>query len=82
MNAVSFFGPAAYTVTYSTLVSSIYVSLGFPGDATYTRYHGFQLLSAKVLNDATFRAYAQSRQLCNNNATPFPNSSPTAFAVD
>ena len=82
MNAVSFFGPTAYTVTYSTLVSSMYVSLGFPGDPTYTLYHGFQLLSTKVSKDATFRTYAQSRQLYNTNATPFPNSAPTAFAVD
>jgi hypothetical protein len=83
MNANTFFGAGAYTVTYSSLVHTIYVSLAFAGDATYPHYHGFQLCSAKVLSDATFRAYAGGgRLLYNNSGVAFPNSSPTAYTLD
>ena len=82
MNANTFFGAGAYAVTYSSLMHTIYINLTFAGDATYPHYHGFRLCSAKVLSDATFRAYAGGRLLYNSSGVAFPNSSPTAFSLD
>ena len=82
MNAVSFFGPNAYTVSYSTSLQTMTISVGFPGDPVYTTYHGFQILSSKILKDSGFRAYGEQRQLYNNNGVAFPSSLPTAYDVD
>ena len=82
MNAVSFFGPSAYTVSYSTSLQTMTVSVGFPGDPVYTQYHGFQILSSKILSSNTFRAYGEVRQLYNSNGVAYPSSAPTAYDVD
>jgi hypothetical protein len=82
MNANTFFGAGAYAVTYSSLLHTIFVNLTFAGDGTFPHNHGFQLCSAKVLSDATFRAYAGGRLLYNNNGVSFPNSSPTAYIIN
>jgi hypothetical protein len=82
MNANTFFGAGAYVVTYSSLMHTIYINLTFAGDATHPHYHGFRLCSAKVLSDATFRAYAEQHLLYNNNGAAFPNSSPTAYTLN
>ena len=82
MNAVSFFGPSAYTVTYSTSLQTMTISLGFPGDPIYPNYHGFQVLSTKILKDLSFRTYGEPRQMFNNNGNAFPSSSPTAYDMN
>jgi hypothetical protein len=81
MNAVSFFG-AAYTVSYSSSLQTMSITLAFTGDATYATYHGFQVLSTKILDDQTFRVYGEVRQLYNDNGVAFPGSGPTAYDVD
>ena len=45
-------------------------------------YHGFQILSTKILSDATFRAYAQVRAMYNSNGQAWPSSSSTAYGLD
>ena len=82
MNAVSFFGPSAYTVSYSTSLQNMTISVGFPGDATYTQYHGFQIVSSKILADPTFQAYGNTKLIYNANGIAYPSSSPTAYSAD
>ena len=82
MNAVSFFGPNAYTVSYSTNLQNMTITVGFPGDASYTQYHGFQIISSKILDSQQFRAYGETRLLYNGNGVAFTGSTPTAYNAD
>ena len=54
------------------------ISVGFPGDANYTQYHGFQIVSSKILANPTFRAYGSTKLLLNRNGVAYPGSSSTA----
>ena len=81
MNAVSFFCPNAYTVTYSSTTQTMDIPVNF-ADTTYPNFHGFQIVSTAIMADQVFQAYAGLRQLYNGNGTAYPNSTPTGYPVD
>jgi hypothetical protein len=72
MNAVSFFGSSAYTVSYSSSLHNATISLSAAGDSTYPNYHGFIPVSGNVLQDSTLSAYAATKTLINTSGNAYP----------
>ena len=82
MNAQSFFGSSAYTVTYSTTLHNATITLTAAGDSTFTNYHGFIPVSGRVLTDSAIQTYASVRQLTNSSGNAYPSATPTAYAIN
>ena len=83
MNAQSFFGSSAYTVTYSSTLHNATITLTAAGDSTFTNYHGFIPVSGRVMADSAIQAYASVRQLTNTSGNAYPaGATPTAYAIN
>ena len=72
MNAVSFFGSSAYTVSYSNSLHNASISLSAAGDSTYPTYHGFIPVSGNVLQNSILSAYAATKTLINTSGNSYP----------
>lgn len=72
MNAVTFFGSSAYTMSYSSSLHNATISLSAAGDSSFPNYHGFIPVSGNVLQDATLSAYAATRILYNTSGNSYP----------
>ena len=72
INAVSFFGSSAYTVSYSSSLHNATISLSAAGDSNFPNYHGFIPVSGNVLQDSTLSAYAATKTLINTSGNSYP----------
>ena len=72
MNAVSFFGSSAYTVSYSSSLHNATISLSAAGDSSFPNFHGFIPVSGNVLQDSTLSAYAATKTLVNTSGNSYP----------
>jgi len=83
MNAQSFFGSSAYTVTYSSTLHNATITLSAAGDGTFANYHGFIPVSGRVLADSAIQTYASVRQLTNTSGNAYPaGATPTAYSIN
>ena len=83
MNAQSFFGSSAYTVTYSSTLHNATITLSAAGDSTFANYHGFIPVSGRVLANSDVQAYAAVRQLTNTSGNAYPaGATSTAYAIN
>ena len=83
MNAQSFFGSSAYTVTYSTTLHNATITLTAAGDSTFTNYHGFIPVSGRVMAASAIQTYASVRQLTNTSGNAYPaGATPTAYSIN
>ena len=81
LNAASFFGSSAYTVSYSNTLHVATITLNYAGHNTYGSYHGFIPVSSKVLANTAVQSFAQSHRLTNTNGQAYPSSSQGSFAL-
>ena len=81
MNAVSFFGSSAYTVSFSNTLHCATITLNYAGHGTHGSYHGFIPVSAKALANTALQTYAQAHRLTNNNGQAYPTSHQGSFAL-
>ena len=81
MNACSFFGSSAYTVSYSNTLHCATITLNYAGHGTHGSYHGFIPVSAKVLVNTALQTYAQAHRSTNTNGQAYPSSSQGSFAL-
>ena len=81
MNAVSFFGPSTYTLSYSNTLHVATMTLNYAGHNTYGSYHSFIPVSAKVLANTALQAYAQSHKLTNTNGQAYPSSVQATYGL-
>ena len=72
MNAVSFFGSSAYTVSYSSSLHNATISLSAAGDSSFPNYHGFIPVSGNVLQYSTLSTYAATKTLINTSGNSYP----------
>ena len=72
MNAVSFWGSSAYTVSYSNSLHNATISLSAAGDSTYPNYHGFIPVTGNVLQNSILSAYAATKTLTNTSGNACP----------
>ena len=83
MNAQSFFGSSAYTVTYSSTLHNATITLSAAGDSTFANYHGFIPVSGRVLANSDVQSYAAVRQLTNTSGNAYPaGATPTAYSLN
>ena len=81
MNAVSFFGSSAYTVSFSNTLHVATITLNYAGRGTYGSYHGFVPVSAKVLANTALQTYAQAHRSTNTNGVAYPSSNQGSFTL-
>ena len=81
LNAVSFFGSAAYTVSYSNTLHVATITLNYAGHGSYGSYHGFIPVSAKVLANSVLQTYAKAHRSTNTNGQAYPSSSQGSWTL-